>query len=271
MIDIRQPENPTFAGCFADTRTGRDGTGYTHDAQCVMYRGPDEAHRGREICVGANETALSIADVTDKDSATAISMATYPNTGYTHQGWFGPEQRYFYLNDELDELQGKVQKTRTMVWDLSDLDDPIMVGTHMGPTSSTDHNLYVVGDRIFQSNYVTGLRILDRSDPEQLEEIGYLDTVPYGENVAGFGGSWSNYPFFESGTIVVTSGDEGLFVVRAEEGVGASETALEDAGPVPGATPPPVADEAADGAEAAAGESAGEAAGDASSGDGTSG
>ena len=239
MIDIRQPENPTFAGCFADTRTGREGTGYTHDAQCVTYEGPDEEHRGREICVGANETALSIADVTDKDSATAISMATYPNVGYTHQGWFGPEQRYFYLNDELDELQGLVERTRTMVWDLSDLDDPIMVGTFMGPTASTDHNLYVVGDRIFQSNYVTGLRILDAGEPEKLEQIGYLDTVPYGENEPGFGGSWSNYPFFESGTIVVTSGSEGLFVVRPEEGVGPSDTALEDAGPVRGATPPP--------------------------------
>ncbi len=240
MIDIRQPENPTFAGCFADTRTGREGTGYTHDAQCVMYQGPDEEHRGKEICVGANETALSVADVSDKENPTAVSMATYPNTGYTHQGWFGPDQRYFYLNDELDELQGLVDRTRTMVWDLSDLDDPIMVGQFDGPTASTDHNLYVVGDRIFQSNYVTGLRILDASQPEELEEVGYLDTVPYGENEPGFGGSWSNYPFFESGTIVVTSGSEGLFVVRPDEDVGPSEAALQEAGPVRGATPPPV-------------------------------
>ncbi|MFW6084409.1 MAG: choice-of-anchor B family protein, partial [Gemmatimonadota bacterium] len=94
MIDIRTPAEPTFAGCFADASTGRQKTGYSHDAQCVVYDGPDQDYRGREICLGANETALSIADVTDKDDPVAISTATYPNVGYTHQGWFDEEQRY---------------------------------------------------------------------------------------------------------------------------------------------------------------------------------
>jgi len=234
MIDVRDPKDPTFAGCFADTRTGRQGTGYSHDAQCVMYRGPDRDYEGREICVGANETAISIADVTDKSSPRAISIATYPNVGYAHQGWFGPEQRYFYLDDELDELQGKVQRTRTMVWDMTDLDDPVMAAEFSGPTNSSDHNLYVVGDRIFQSNYQSGLRVLDASRPEQLELIGWFDTVPYGENDAGFGGSWSNYPFFRSGKVLVTSGNEGLFVVRPTEAVAASAEARAEAGPTYG-------------------------------------
>ena len=33
----------------------------------------------------------------------------------------------------------------------------------------------------------------------------------------GFGGSWSNYPYFKSGTIIVTSGSEGLFVLTKRE------------------------------------------------------
>ncbi|HEX6323489.1 MAG TPA: choice-of-anchor B family protein, partial [Vicinamibacterales bacterium] len=61
MIDIREPKAPKFAGCFQDTETGNQRTGYSHDAQCVIYQGPDEQHRGREICFGSNETALSIA------------------------------------------------------------------------------------------------------------------------------------------------------------------------------------------------------------------
>ena len=65
IIDVREPKNPTFAGCFSDPQTGRASTGYTHDAQCVTYSGPDADYQGREICFGANETALSIADVTD--------------------------------------------------------------------------------------------------------------------------------------------------------------------------------------------------------------
>ena len=48
MIDIRKPASPAFAGCFADPTTGRRKTGYSHDAQCVIYLGPDPEHRGRK-------------------------------------------------------------------------------------------------------------------------------------------------------------------------------------------------------------------------------
>ena len=214
MIDIRSPKNPTFAGCFADPTTGRRRTGYSHDAQCLVYRGPDTEHAGREICLGSNETALSISDVTDKDDPRALSMASYPNVGYTHQGWISGDHRYFYMNDELDELGGNVSSTRTLVWDNSDLDDPILVKEHFSENRSSDHNLYVLGNTMYQSNYVSGLRVLDISDPENPVHVGHLDTVPYGEDAPGFNGSWSNYPFFESGVVIVTSAREGLFVVR---------------------------------------------------------
>ena len=218
MIDIRDPRDPTFAGCFADTETGRQKTGYTHDAQCVVYRGPDAEYQGREICFNASETALGIADVTDKAAPSSISVASYPNVGYTHQGWLTDDQSYFYINDELDEINGSVEGTRTLVWDVTDLDDPILVREHFGTTASSDHNLYVKGDRMYQSNYVSGLRVLDISDPENPIEVGYFDTVSAGENEPGFDGSWSNYPFFESGVIVVTSMKEGLFVLKRREG-----------------------------------------------------
>ena len=64
MLDLSEPSVPAFAGCFFDGQTGRRGTGYSHDAQCVVYDGPDEDYQGREICLGSNETALSISDVT---------------------------------------------------------------------------------------------------------------------------------------------------------------------------------------------------------------
>ncbi|HUP18400.1 MAG TPA: choice-of-anchor B family protein [Gemmatimonadota bacterium] len=215
MIDIRDPKNPAFAGCFADPTTGREKTGYTHDAQCVTYRGPDEDYQGREICFGANETALSIADVTDKTSPVAIAMAEYPNVGYTHQAWLTDDQKYLLMDDELDEMQGLVDNTRTLIWDVSDLDDPVLIKEFLNPNSTAiDHNLYVKGDKVYQSNYVQGLRILDISDIENPSEVGFFDTVPYGEDDARFDGSWSNYPYFDSGTIVVTSGKEGLFLLR---------------------------------------------------------
>ena len=104
--------------------------------------------------------------------------------------------------------------TRTLVWDISELDDPLLVKEYFSDNRSSDHNLYVVGTTMYQSNYVSGLRVLDVSDPENPVQVGYFDTVPYGEDEPGFNGSWSNYPFFDSGIVVVTSGREGLFVVR---------------------------------------------------------
>ena len=67
---------------------------------------------------------------------------------------------------------------------------------------------------MYQSNYVSGLRILDISDPANPREVAYFDSVPVGGNDPGFAGSWSNYPFFESGIIVFTSMREGLLIVR---------------------------------------------------------
>ncbi|MCY3548202.1 MAG: choice-of-anchor B family protein [Gemmatimonadetes bacterium] len=214
MLDLSDPQDPTFAGCFADASTGGAGTGYSHDAQCVRYNGPDEEYVGREICLGANETALSIADVTDKDATVALSASSYPNTGYLHQGWISDDHRYFYMNDETDEVGGNASRTRTLVWDIQDLNDPILVREHFGTTGASDHNLYVIGDLMYQANYLSGLRILDISDPESPEEIGFFDTVPFGEDNPGFAGAWSVYPYFESGVIIVSSIKEGLFVLR---------------------------------------------------------
>ena len=82
MIDIEDPLAPTFAGCFS-------ADGYTHDAQCVTYHGPDEAYVDREICFNSNEDTLTIVDVTDKASPTLLSRSSYPRARYTHQGCQG--------------------------------------------------------------------------------------------------------------------------------------------------------------------------------------
>ncbi|MXZ17228.1 MAG: choice-of-anchor B family protein [Rhodothermaceae bacterium] len=216
MIDIREPQAPVFVGCFADETTGRRKTGYSHDAQCVIYNGPDTEYAGREICFGANETAISISDVTDKENPIAIGTGSYPGAAYVHQGWLTEDHSYFFQNDELDEQYDKVDKTRTLIWDVRDLSDPIMIREFYGPTSATDHNLYIRDNLMYQTNYKSGLRIIDVSSPENPVEIGYFDTTPYGANGAGYDGTLGSYPFFESGIIVVTSIREGVFILKKQ-------------------------------------------------------
>ena len=214
MVDIREPLNPKFVGCYAEPALGLQRTGYTHDAQCVTYHGPDARHHGREICVTSSETGVGIADVTDKAKPRTLSIATYPNVAYAHQGWLSDDHRHFFLNDEGDELAGTAPKTRTVVFDLTDLEDPVVAKEFYGTTAATDHNLYVQGRYMYQSNYVAGLRVVDVQDPVNPVEVGYFDTVPFGDNLPGFSGSWSNYPYFKNGVVAVSSMREGLFLVR---------------------------------------------------------
>jgi choice-of-anchor B domain-containing protein len=223
MIDVRTPTKPTFAGCHPETLGGSRRGGYIHETVCVVYRGPDRQYHGREICLNASISALGIADVTDKQSPKTISVATYPNARYTHQGWFTEDQRYVFVNDELDDGVGGIAKTRTIVFDLNDLDDPVMVMEFYGTTPATDHNLYIRGKYMYQSNYQAGLRIIDIADPKQPKEVGYFDTYPDGgANKPGYRyGTWGNYPYFKSGAIAVTSIGEGLFMIRPRPAAGA--------------------------------------------------
>jgi choice-of-anchor B domain-containing protein len=135
---------------------------------------------------------------------------------YSHQGWLTDDQAYFLMNDELDE-RNLGRNTKTYVWDVQDLDNPTFVGYYDHETFSIDHNLYVRGDHVFESNYNAGLQILEISDLENAEfkRVAYFDTQPQTDE-ALFKGTWSNYPYFASGVVVISDIDSGLFIVRPE-------------------------------------------------------
>src|SRR5690606_37714841 len=96
----------------------------------------------------------------DKSNPVELSQAIYPNTAYTHQGWLTEDHRYFIANDEIDEGTFGFN-TRTLIFDVTDLDEPEHIGEYYHPVASTDHNSYVKGRYAFQANYKSGLRIVD--------------------------------------------------------------------------------------------------------------
>lgn len=224
------PLNPTLLGCIQED-------GYTHDAQCVVYNGPDAEHQDKEICVNSNEDTLTVVDVTSVgllgQDTVQLSRTGYTNAKYSHQGWFTEDQRYFLLGDELDEQQVEDENgdvlhlpTTTYIWDMADLDAPVLLNNFEHETTVIDHNLYVLGDKAYMSNYTAGLRVQDlgRIGQGQLDEVAWFDTYPTvidanddGLEDATFNGSWSNYPYFESGNIIVTGINEGLFIVSPSE------------------------------------------------------
>jgi choice-of-anchor B domain-containing protein len=232
MVDIREPQQPTFAGCYLEE--GGPGTlarsagdpvqehspaAYVHDTQCVVYDGPDAEHAGREICFNSAEDKVVIVDVTDKSAPVTLGVTSYPNVAYTHQGWLTEDHAYLLVNDELDEQTYGID-TRTVVLDVTDLDDPKLHFEHTHDTQAITHNNYVDDGLLYQSNYAAGLRVLDVAGVASgsMEEIAFFDTYP-AHSDATFDGTWSNYPFFESGTIAVSGRAEGLFLLRLRDEV----------------------------------------------------
>ncbi len=213
IIDINDPANPTYAGCLGDKTTGRYNDGYIHDGQFVIYKGPDSDYYGQEIAFTCNETALGIADVTDKSNLKIISKFDNFNFAYVHQGWLSDDHRYFFVNDELNESRGYDDVQTTVIFDLIDLDDPIIVNTYRSELNTIDHNNYVKGELLYQSNYSSGLRILSIADPKNPIEVAYFDTYTAGD-IIDYVGSWGNYPYFSSGTIVISSIEEGLYILK---------------------------------------------------------
>ena len=207
MINIQDPLHPQFAGCYADD-------GYTHDARCVMYHGPDLAYNDHEICFNSNEDTVTVVDVSDKAAPKMLSRVATAENHYVHQGWLTEDQRYFLQDDELDELLDK-HNTRTYMWDMADLDAPSLVGMYTSALTSTDHNLYVLGSHVFEANYTSGLRVLDLAGLPNgdLQEVAYFDTEPDNDS-SRTRSAWNVYPFFKSGSVAVSTITEGLFILK---------------------------------------------------------
>ncbi|KAL2212056.1 hypothetical protein CC79DRAFT_1302335 [Sarocladium strictum] len=225
FFDLTDPSNPVSLGCAKDD-------GYVHDAQCMVYRGPDKRYAGRDICYGYNEDSLTIYDVTDKANVTnIISRTSYEGAAYTHQGWvLDPNnQEFLVMDDEFDELDRTGPAADgfpvTYIWDIRDLQKPKQTGHYKSTTRAIDHNQYVVNGLIYQSNYGAGLRVYDATsipkhpDGSKVCEAAFFDVYPEDDQLEGGGdieflGSWSSYAFFKSGYVFINTIERGAWTVK---------------------------------------------------------
>lgn len=215
FIDINDPKSPVIIGGF-------ETASYTHDAQIVIYQGPDENYQGKELFFGSNSDGgtnnrIVIVDVTDKNNPDWIQSISYQDGGYSHQGYLSEDHRYFLLGDELDEIKYG-SPTSTRIFDLTNLLDPKLHLNYYADENAIDHNGYTKGDQFFIASYTAGLRVLDISeiDKKQVNEMGYFDTYP-SDNNAKFTGAWNIYPYFQSGVIAINDIESGLILVKASE------------------------------------------------------
>jgi len=214
IYDLSDPALPVFVGAWNDR--------YCHDAQIVTWTEPPFAGVEVAFCYanntsGGGSPGIDILDVTNPASITLIGnidlsvapIFSHP-ASYSHQGWLSSDRRYIYFNDEVDE-GATGNPTTTRVIDVQDLTNPVQVATYSNTTAARDHNLYVKGTRIFQANYRSGFRLLRAFTPTSLGEIAFFDTYPPDDN-ANYNGLWSIYPYFQSGTVIGSDIEKGLFV-----------------------------------------------------------
>ena len=227
ILDLSTPLEPVEVGQIL----GID----SHDAQIVNYTGPDISYQGREIAIIFNGSDLEVGiyDVTDKNNILTISETSYAGASFTHQGWLTEDHRFMLVGDEEDELFGisdprnpdLPDTARTYIWDVADLDNPVVIGTFDSPAASIDHNLFIKGDRVYQAHYTAGIRVLDVSDIANgnLVEVAHMDTEPrlpnlhMNRNINIFVGPWGIFPFFMSDTIIASDGLNGLIIARLTE------------------------------------------------------
>ncbi len=205
------PSTPRFIGEWRDY--------YVHDAQVVTWQRPGPL-QGRELAftlggldVGFTDTRLRIVDVTDPANPVVIASVAPPQRAYVHQGWLSEDQRYFYINDEFDEMTFGVT-TRTRVVDVDDPSNPVYLGHFTSGASSIDHNCYSHNGFLFEANYRSGLRIFDLTvDPVDPPQVAYLDTFP-ADDLPEFDGAWSTFPYFPSGNAIISDIQQGLVIIR---------------------------------------------------------
>ena len=187
---------------------------YTNDTQVITYKGPDTDYTDKEILISSNENEVVILEVTDKENPIKIASFTYANIGKTHQGWFTEDYRYFIFGDTLDEINNGVN-TNTIVYNFTDLDNPVYHFNFEGNTTAIDNNGYIKGNNYYQANYTNGIRVLDISniDNKSFTEIGFFDTYPENNN-SEKNGVVNIYPYLESENIIVTDINNGFFLIR---------------------------------------------------------
>lgn len=227
-IDLSDPSNPTKPGCASSD-------GYTHDAQCVKYNGPDKRYLGKNICIAYNEDSITVWDSTSKANSTMLGRLEYPGATYCHQGQWTKRSyhQFVLLNDELDELDGVGEAASgvpiTHIIDLTDLRNPKHTGTFKSADhKAPDHNLFIEKGLMFQSNYGAGVWVQDvtsiekHPDGSRVKPVAFFDMHPEDDAVGGtveFVGTWGNYQF-PSGFIVANTFERGAYVLRVASGRG---------------------------------------------------
>lgn len=148
--------------------------------------------------------SIGVYDLSTPTMPSLLTRISVPNSGYVHNAWLSEDGNYLMSTEETG---GKTVK----YWNIQNLGNPTITDTYLGG-SSLAHNAHIKGDYAYISHYESGLKVVDISNPDSIFEVGYYDTYPQGET-PNFNGAWGAFPFFNSGKVLISDMQTGLYVV----------------------------------------------------------
>lgn len=192
IYSLADPANPSLVGTWE--------LEYCHDI---------EVYNNKLYCAAIYSGNFYIVDVSDKSNPVTIaSHFTGFNGISTHDVAVTEDEQYLFTGDE--NLSGHIK-----VWDISDYSNINLVDEWYTPEyeTHTAHNLYVRPGthQLVVSYYADGTRILDISDPTNVEEIAYYD-MSDAEGL--YVSNWGTYAYLPSGHIISSDIEQGLFILE---------------------------------------------------------
>lgn len=194
IFDVsKTPEEPKYLG--AQTKR------YCHD------------NFGRNDTIWSSDIfdgVLSMWDIKDPANPKELGFVTTP-FAFTHNAWPSDDGKYAFATDERENAY-------VASYDMTDLSD-IKLLDKWRPKDTENmgvipHNTRYINGFLVTAFYTDGVKINDVHRPDNIIEVGSVDTW-FGPS-GGFNGCWGVSPYLPSGTIVASDIQGGLFVIKAD-------------------------------------------------------
>jgi choice-of-anchor B domain-containing protein len=190
ILDLNvDPYNPNYVGQY-------QANGYVHDA----YVDNDTMYAGHIY-----DGVFTMYNCANKAAIQPVATQATP-TNFTHNTWITQDRHHVLSTDENSNSYLACYD----VTNPANIQETDRIQSWNPGSGSIVHNTHVLDNWAITSWYKDGFVITDVTRPNNLINVGWYDTFTGSGN--GFEGAWGVFPFFPSGTIVVSNIDEGLFV-----------------------------------------------------------
>jgi choice-of-anchor B domain-containing protein len=154
---------------------------------------------------------IYVIDAVNKDSLRTITRwLNLPQPG-PHNTALTNDRKFLYVTDEIGGFPRLLK-----VWNVENVFNPTLEASWQ-PTSidsSIVHNVEIIGNYAVVAHYTAGVRLLNISNPANPIEVAWYDTYPQ-NNGLSYNGCWGVYLFPESGKIIASDRQTGLYVLKS--------------------------------------------------------